>query len=117
MYFDNVNDLDNLQIQYKQLCLKLHPDKGGKTTDFQKMKAEYEQRYSEIQQEEADRKADVEAEEAVAPITLIATALVSTGFKELYKRNPKVAKGIDKATRMLTKNFGELLSDLLTNQK
>jgi len=42
MYFENFKDLQELKTQYKTLCLKLHPDKGGEHEQFIKMQAEYE---------------------------------------------------------------------------
>jgi curved DNA-binding protein CbpA len=42
-YFNVNNDttLDELKAQYRKLCFKLHPDKGGDEREFVAMKNEY----------------------------------------------------------------------------
>ena len=37
-YFANIHTTDALKKPYKELCLKLHPDKGGNAADFIAMK-------------------------------------------------------------------------------
>lgn len=41
-YFANITDLTELKKTYKKLALQLHPDRGGKTADFQEMSNQYE---------------------------------------------------------------------------
>ena len=42
-YFENIHTTDALKKAYKELCLKLHPDKGGNAADFIAMKDEYKE--------------------------------------------------------------------------
>ena len=41
-YFSNVNNLQELRKQYKDLLKKHHPDNGGNVADMQKVNAEYD---------------------------------------------------------------------------
>ena len=41
-YFSNVNDLQELRKQYKNLLKKHHPDNGGNVADMQEINAEYD---------------------------------------------------------------------------
>ena len=42
MYFTNINNDQDLKRKYKELCLKLHPDRGGSHEAFVNMKSEYD---------------------------------------------------------------------------
>jgi len=42
MYFTKTNNMEQLRTQYKNLCLKLHPDKGGEHEQFCAMFDEYQ---------------------------------------------------------------------------
>lgn len=42
MYFDTVENLQQLKSKYREFCQRLHPDKGGKVQDFVAMRNEYE---------------------------------------------------------------------------
>jgi hypothetical protein len=42
MYFNNCKTLDEAKKLFYTLCMKLHPDKGGKHDDFIKMKSEFD---------------------------------------------------------------------------
>ena len=41
MYFTNCNTIDEAKNQFRKLCLILHPDKGGKASEFIAMRAEF----------------------------------------------------------------------------
>ena len=41
-YFRNVNDLQELRKQYRDLLKKHHPDNGGNVSDMQEVNAEYD---------------------------------------------------------------------------
>lgn len=41
-YFSNVNDLQELRKQYRDLLKKHHPDNGGNVSDMQDVNAEYD---------------------------------------------------------------------------
>ena len=40
-YFLNVSNSNELKSLYRKLCNELHPDKGGKASDFIAMMEEY----------------------------------------------------------------------------
>lgn len=42
-YFENINTLEALRKQYKELLKKFHPDNGGDVSDMQEVNAEYDQ--------------------------------------------------------------------------
>ena len=52
-YFANIHTTDALKKAYKELCLKLHPDKGGDAADFIAMKDEYKAAAKRVAWEEA----------------------------------------------------------------
>ena len=41
-YFSNVNNLQELRKQYRDLLKKFHPDNGGNVSDMQEVNAEYD---------------------------------------------------------------------------
>ena len=41
-YFNGCANKDQLKKRHRQLCMKLHPDKGGNIEQFRKMQNEYE---------------------------------------------------------------------------
>ena len=50
-WFVNVDCVEELKAQYRKLCMKHHPDRGGNTADMQEINGEYEQlfeRYANI---------------------------------------------------------------------
>ena len=42
-YFNNVETLEELRKQYKELLKKYHPDNGGNVSDMQEVNAEYDE--------------------------------------------------------------------------
>ena len=42
MYFNDVNNLNELKSRFRQWAFKLHPDKGGNAKEFSAMQQEYE---------------------------------------------------------------------------
>ena len=40
-YFQNITDLEQAKLHYRNLAKQLHPDKGGSITEFQQMQQEY----------------------------------------------------------------------------
>ena len=42
LYFQNVNSIDDLKHQYKNLAKKYHPDRGGNTEIMKIINLEYE---------------------------------------------------------------------------
>ena len=52
-YFANIHTTDALKKAYKELCLKLHPDKGGNAAEFISMKEEYKEAAKRVAWEEA----------------------------------------------------------------
>lgn len=50
-WFLNVDCVEELKAQYRKLCMKHHPDRGGNTADMQEINSEYEKlfnRYKDI---------------------------------------------------------------------
>jgi hypothetical protein len=43
LYFANITTQEAGEKRYRELAMKLHPDRGGKASDFQAMKAEWEE--------------------------------------------------------------------------
>lgn len=43
MYFDNCKTVEDAKREYRRLAMQMHPDKGGKKEDFQKLNDEYKQ--------------------------------------------------------------------------
>ncbi len=41
-YFSNINNIEELKKQYKNLAFRFHPDRGGSTAIMQEINAEYE---------------------------------------------------------------------------
>ncbi len=47
-YFKDVNMLEELRKQYKELLKKHHPDNGGNVSDMQEINAEYDQLFKAL---------------------------------------------------------------------
>lgn len=45
-YFNNVNDLQELRKQFKELLKQYHPDNGGNVSDMQDINAEYDKLFN-----------------------------------------------------------------------
>ena len=54
MYFNEVNNLNELKSRFRQLAFKLHPDKGGNEKEFSAMQQEYEARYRQLKRNEEE---------------------------------------------------------------
>lgn len=62
-YFTNVNTLEELKKQYKKLALQYHPDKGGKTEEFQNINNEYENLLKKINIENNVKESEINIDE------------------------------------------------------
>lgn len=47
-WFNNPRSLEELKRQYKALCKKHHPDKGGRTSDMQEINAEFDRLFERL---------------------------------------------------------------------
>ena len=56
MYFNDVNNLNELKARFRQLAFKLHPDKGGNAKEFSAMQQEYEAVYRQLKRNEGEGK-------------------------------------------------------------
>lgn len=57
-YFKNVNTLEELRKQYKELLKKHHPDNGGNVADMQNINAEYDRLFKVLKDRHESRTAD-----------------------------------------------------------
>ena len=48
-YFNNCKTLDELKAEYRRLAKINHPDLGGSTEEMQRINAEYEKKFAELQ--------------------------------------------------------------------
>ena len=56
MYFNDVNNLNELKSRFRQWAFKLHPDKGGNPKEFSAMQQEYEAVYRKLKRNEEEGK-------------------------------------------------------------
>lgn len=59
-YFKNVNDLQELRKQYKELLKKYHPDNGGDLGAMQEINAEYDKLFKVLKAKHESKTADSE---------------------------------------------------------
>lgn len=101
-YFNENLTVEELDAQYKKLAFQLHPDRGGDTAEFQKMKGEYEERKAQILQElQEDEKLD----EWVGISSIVASVV--------QKKNPEAYNKVAKASHL----FSELMDLFPNNNK
>lgn len=50
-YFANVNNLDELKVAYRRLCIKHHPDHGGDTATMQEINAEHDKLFEQLKKQ------------------------------------------------------------------
>ena len=65
-YFKNVNTLEELRRQYKELLKVYHPDNGGNVSDMQEINAEYDQLFKVLKDRHENKSADNNANNAKA---------------------------------------------------
>lgn len=66
-YFKKPKDVNDLKQQFRRLCLKHHPDKGGNAEDFKTMMNEYEKLlrqtvYKQFEKKRADFEMEMDAQ-------------------------------------------------------
>lgn len=57
-YFNNVQDLQELRRQYKELLKAHHPDNGGNVADMQEINAEYDKLFKLLKNKHESKQAD-----------------------------------------------------------
>ena len=57
-YFSNVNDLQELRKQYRDLLKKHHPDNGGNVSDMQEVNAEYDRLFKVLKDRHESKTTD-----------------------------------------------------------
>ena len=60
MYFKNVNNLQELRKQYKELLKAHHPDNGGDLATMQEINAEYDKLFKVLKDKHESKTADTE---------------------------------------------------------
>ncbi len=63
-YFKNVNDLQELRKQYKELLKKHHPDNGGNVSEMQEINAEYDKLFTALKDKHESKSADNESKQS-----------------------------------------------------
>lgn len=56
IYFNDITNFNDAKQRYRVLAKQLHPDKGGKATDFQRMQDEYKTLLLRLQQQQDRQK-------------------------------------------------------------
>lgn len=64
MYFKNVNNLQELRKQYKELLKAHHPDNGGDLATMQEINAEYDKLFKILKDKHESKTADGDKEKA-----------------------------------------------------
>ena len=49
-YFEDITDLEQAKMRYREVAKQLHPDKGGTGIEFQRMQEEYKTLLIRLQQ-------------------------------------------------------------------
>ena len=62
IYFNDVNNLNELKSRFRQLAFKLHPDKGGNAKEFSAMQQEYEVVYRQLKRNEEQSNRNTDAD-------------------------------------------------------
>lgn len=57
-YFKDVNTLEELRKQYRDLLKKFHPDNGGNVSDMQEINAEYDKLFKVLKDRHESKSAD-----------------------------------------------------------
>ena len=57
-YFNNINDLQELRKQYRDLLKRHHPDNGGNVADMQEINAEYDRLFKMLKAKHESKSAD-----------------------------------------------------------
>ena len=65
MFFKNITTLEELKSEYRKLAMIHHPDRGGKTNDFQDLQNEYEKLFEEVKDFHRKKNGDMYTKETV----------------------------------------------------
>lgn len=57
-YFENINTLEELRKQYKELLKLYHPDNGGNVSEMQEINAEYDRMFKILKDQHENNNAD-----------------------------------------------------------
>ena len=104
MYFSNCHTAADCKARYRELAVKLHPDKqGGSTTAFQQMQQEYEARLRELQ-----TKAPINSREAteITKAMLEILRITKPDYYELLRKAAAIP-----AVNMLATALGSLFPE------
>ncbi len=87
-YFNNISDLTQAKLRYRELAKKLHPDKGGSAAEFQRMQDEYQALLLKLQHKyEAETEDYQTAEhELMNELSMLAKELLGQQIAQNYLR-------------------------------
>ena len=63
-YFKNVDSLETLRKQYKELLKKHHPDNGGNVSDMQEINAEYDRLFKQLKDKHESKQTSTDGAKA-----------------------------------------------------
>ena len=115
-YFQGVNDFAQAKVRYRILAMKMHPDRGGCTCDFQNMKEEYsvllthfkEQRETNSASDFTDYSAIIEelknlglTDEFITSATQMVGRVIGNAMDRYKEKNPESQLLFDSLKKLL----------------
>jgi hypothetical protein len=102
-FFTSTTNTRELKQQYKNLCMKLHPDKGGDAATFQRMHNEYIKLLSEATAERAAQVKRIVV--VVKKKVVIKKAVQPPTVREVLQDVQKTVKQFNRVINEITKTL------------